>query len=92
MRPILALNSLLQLEQDRSEEESSVGDALALAFRTFLLDFADSFCSPSYEHPPPPPSYEAFLWGLATFEYTQSLTTVVKMIGKSVVRRKYGST
>ena len=31
-RPILALNCLLQIEQERSEEESSVGDALALAF------------------------------------------------------------
>ena len=31
MRPILALNYLLQIEQERSEEESSVGDALALA-------------------------------------------------------------
>ena len=29
----LALNCLLQIEQERSEEESSVGDALALAFR-----------------------------------------------------------
>ena len=34
MRPILALNCLLQIEQERSEEESSVGDALALAFRS----------------------------------------------------------
>ena len=33
MRPVLALNCLLQKEQERSEEESSVGDALALAFR-----------------------------------------------------------
>ena len=33
MRPILALNCLLQIEQERSEEESSVGEALALAFR-----------------------------------------------------------
>ena len=33
MRPILALNCLLQIEQERSEEESSVGDALTLAFR-----------------------------------------------------------
>ena len=33
MRHILALNCLLQIEQDKSEEESSVGDALALAFR-----------------------------------------------------------
>ena len=32
-RPILALNCLLQIEQERSEEESSVGDALPLAFR-----------------------------------------------------------
>ena len=30
---ILALNCLLQVEQERSEGESSVGDALALAFR-----------------------------------------------------------
>ena len=29
----LALICLLQIEQERSEEESSVGDALALAFR-----------------------------------------------------------
>ena len=56
MRPILALNCLLQIEQDRSEEESSVGDALASSFPlcTFLLGFADSFCfvftsSPFYE-------------------------------------------
>ena len=41
MRPILALNCLLQIEQERSEDESSVGDALALAFR-----FA-RFCSAS---------------------------------------------
>ena len=33
MRPVLALNCLLQIEQERIEEESSVGDALALAFR-----------------------------------------------------------
>ena len=33
MRLILALNCLLQIEQERSEEERSVGDALALAFR-----------------------------------------------------------
>ena len=60
MRPILALNCLLQIEQERYEEESSVGDALALAFRSqcrFLLGFADSFCfvftsSPSYEASP----------------------------------------
>ena len=32
MRPVLDLNYLLQIERERSEEESSVGDALALAF------------------------------------------------------------
>ena len=36
-----ALNCLLQIEQERSEEESSVGDALALAFR------CARFCSAS---------------------------------------------
>ena len=41
MRPILALNCLLQIEQERSEEESSVGDALALAF------LCARFCSAS---------------------------------------------
>ena len=41
MRPILALNCLLQIEQKKSEEESSIGDALALAFR------CGRFCSAS---------------------------------------------
>ena len=41
MRPILALNCLLQVQQERSEEESSVGDALALASR------CERFCSAS---------------------------------------------
>ena len=41
MRPILALNCLLQIEQDMSEKESSVGDDLALAFR------CARFCSAS---------------------------------------------
>ena len=41
MRPVLALNCLLQIEQERSEEESSVGDALALAF------LCARFCSAS---------------------------------------------
>ena len=44
MRPIVALNCLLQIEQERSEEESSVGDALALAFR------CARFCSASLIH------------------------------------------
>ena len=33
MRPVVALNCLLQIEQKRSKEESPVGAALALAFR-----------------------------------------------------------
>ena len=32
MRPVLALNCLLQIDLEKSEEESSVGNALALAF------------------------------------------------------------
>ena len=52
IRPILALNCLLQIEQERSEEESS-----GFPLCTFLLGFADSFCfvftsSPSYEASP----------------------------------------
>ena len=41
MRPFLALICLLQTEQERFEEGSSVGDALALAFR------CARFCSAS---------------------------------------------
>ena len=33
MRPIVALNYLFQMEQERSEEESSVGDAVSQVFR-----------------------------------------------------------
>ena len=47
MRPILALNCLLQIVQERSEEESAIGDALALAFRCarFCLAFLIIFVS-----------------------------------------------
>ena len=41
MRPVSALNCLLQLEQVRAEEESTVSDALTLAFR------CAGFCSAS---------------------------------------------
>ena len=44
MRSVLALYCLLQIEQERSEEESSVGDALVLAFR------CARFCSASLIH------------------------------------------
>ena len=40
MRPVLALNCLLQIAQERSEEESSIGDA-SVAFR------CARFCSAS---------------------------------------------
>ena len=33
MKPILALNCLLQTEQEKSQKESSVSDAFALIFR-----------------------------------------------------------
>ena len=59
MRPILALNCMLQIEQERSKEESSVGDALALAFRCarFCSASVILFCfvsdsTPSYEASP----------------------------------------
>ena len=56
MRPILAQNCLLQIEQERSEEESSVGDALALAFRFARFCSASLILFASYS---PAPFYEA---------------------------------
>ena len=55
MRPILALNCLLQIEQERSEEESSVGNALALAFRCARFCSASLILFTSYS----PAFYEA---------------------------------
>ena len=52
MRPILALNCLLQIEQERSEEESSVGDALALAFRCVRFCLALPILFASYSPAP----------------------------------------
>ena len=52
MRPILALNFLLQIEQERSEEEISVGDALALAFRFALFCLASLILFASYSSAP----------------------------------------
>ena len=52
MRPILALNCLLQIEQERSEEESSVGDALALAFRCARFCWALLILFASYSPAP----------------------------------------
>ena len=71
MRPILALNCLLQIEQDRSVEESSVSDALALAFR-YARFCSDSLIFLLHIHQRP------FLWGLATlFDPVQSVPTTV---------------
>ena len=52
MRPILALNCLLQIEQERSEEESSVGDALALAVRCVRFCSASLILFVSYSSAP----------------------------------------
>ena len=52
MRPILALNCLLQIEQEWSEEESSVGDALALAFRCARFCSASLILFASYSPAP----------------------------------------
>ena len=49
---ILALNCLLQIEQERSEEESSVGDALALAFRCARFCSASLILFASYSPAP----------------------------------------
>ena len=52
MRTILDLNYLLQIEQERSEEESSVGDALALAFRCVRFCSASLILFASYSPAP----------------------------------------
>ena len=57
MRPILALNCLLQIEQHRSEEERFVDDALALALRcarfcsALLISFASHSPAPLLMRP-----------------------------------------
>ena len=48
IRPILALNCLLQMKQQRSEQDSSVGDALALALRCACFCSASLFLFASY--------------------------------------------
>ena len=52
MRPILALDCLLQIEQERSEEESSVGDAFALAFSCACFSSASLILFASYSPAP----------------------------------------
>ena len=52
MRPILALNCLLQIEQERSEEKSSVGDAFTLAFRCARFCLASLILFASYSPAP----------------------------------------
>ena len=52
MRPILALNCLLQIEQVRYKEESSVGDDLALAFRCARFCSASLILFASYSPTP----------------------------------------
>ena len=52
MRPILALNCLLQIDQERSEEKSSVGDVLALAFRCARFCSASLILFASYSPAP----------------------------------------
>ena len=49
---LLALNCLLQIEQERSEEESSVGEALALAFRCVRFCSASLILFASYSQAP----------------------------------------
>ena len=67
MMPILALNCLLQIEQQRSEEESSVGDALAMAFRCARFCSASLILFAIYSQLP-------FLLGLATlYDLVQSV-------------------
>ena len=71
MKPIIALNCLLQIEQERSEEENSVGDALTLAFRCARFCSVSRILSASYSPAP-------LLMSLATlFDPVQSVPTTL---------------
>ena len=52
MGPVLALNCLLQIAQERSEEESSVGDALPLSFGFARFCLASLILFASYSPAP----------------------------------------
>ena len=65
MRPILALNCLLQIAQERSEEESSVGDALALAFCCAHFCLASLILFASYLLAPLLMRLQHFVWSCA---------------------------
>ena len=71
MRPVLVLNCLLQIEQERSEEESSVGESLALAFQCARFCSASLILFASY-------SPATLLISLATlFDPVQSVPTTL---------------
>ena len=74
MRPILALNCPLQIEQERSEEESSVGDALILAFRCARFCSASLILFASYSPAP------LLMRPRRVFDLVQSVSTTVGMI------------
>ena len=65
MRPILALNCLLQIEQERSKEESYVGEALALAFRRVCFFSASLILFASYSPAPLLMRPRDFVWSCA---------------------------
>ena len=71
MRPSLALNCLLPIKQERSKEESSVGDALALAFRCARFCLTSLILFASYSPAP-------LLMRLATlYDPVQSVPTTL---------------
>ena len=51
MKPFLALNCLLQIEQERPEEDSSVGDTLALTAAHISAQLCWFFLLHFLQHP-----------------------------------------
>ena len=65
IRPILALNCLLQIEQQRSEQDSFVGDALALALCCARFCLASLILFASYSLAPLLMRPRHFAWSCA---------------------------
>ena len=80
MRPSFALNCLLQIEQERSEEESFVGDALALAFRCTRFCSASLILFASYSPSPLLMRPHHFVRRLGVTTTAITITIIIKII------------
>ena len=84
MRPIPALNCLLQMEQQRSEQDSSVGDALALALRCAHFCLASLVLFASYSLAPLLMRPGHFAWSCAVFSHDSVGTSMLKSLREAL--------